>query len=311
MPTGLVLRGAELRKARELGLRHNSTRIKNIARERNRMAGVFKSFDLDGDGALSAAEFACALRRVNPELREAQVRELTQHVGKDEAGRIPWANLCDRLSASAEASQVYTPSFLKGRRWMDNGDIIGNTNDDARKGGAAPIDFSATAQERFPVPTRDTARSAGTGSRDIQTASNDQLRFDDWGSREQTRRRGRGAGVSSFQSSGLRFDDAGFQTNTVGRPSAAPTKRFSPTAQKGMQSSAMRECLQPETLAPRPSTAAASAGARSAERVLHLKSVRRAARQSSAGAFKIARPKPLTVGTPRAPRTVRRRPQRR
>lgn len=276
--TAGAFHGAELRRAREQGLRKNSTRLSQIGRERNRIAGICKTFDLDGDGVLTSDEFACALRRINPELREAQVRSYAMHVERDQHGNIPYADFCEKLSTAAETCRVHTPSYLKGIRWVDNGDIIGNTDEDERKlhHHAIPIDFKTTAQQVYSRPFRDTSLPAGIESHNLHSAARDQLMFDEWDTLNLATRRGRG--VSSFQSGGLRFDDKGYQAGTVGRGTAQPSPRFRTTAQRGMQSSAVRECLQPEIETPRPTTAPSDTCPRSAERVWHLKNARYRAR---------------------------------
>ncbi|KAG8469978.1 hypothetical protein KFE25_006433 [Diacronema lutheri] len=265
-----AFRGAELRRAREQGLRKNSTRITNIARERNRMMGVFKSFDLDGDGILTADEFACALRRVNPELRNSQVREFSRHINKERDGGIAWPEFCEKLSVAAETCRAHAPSFLKGTRWVDNGDIIGNTDDDARKlvDAAVPIDFNTTSRALLVARAPYSAPAAGTQSEHVDSAERNQVLFDEWDARNMARR---GRGVSTFQSGGLRFDDRGFQTSSVGRGAAQPAAHHRTVGHRGMLSSAVRECLQPEVPTPRPSTAAADVRPQSRDRVFHLR----------------------------------------
>jgi hypothetical protein len=264
--------GAELRRARESGLAMNSTRIANIARERNRISSVFASFDRDKDGVLTADEFSCALRRVNPELRDAQVREYAKHIDKDKNGKVMWPEFCEKLSAAAETCHTHTPTFLKGARWIDNGDIIGNTNDDSRRlhDGPVPIDFHSTTTQHFSPPKPDMNPPAGTQSHRLMHKDRSAMHFDEW---EDLNMRRRGRGVSSFQSGGLRFDERGYQAGTVGRGPAQPSPRHRTLGQKGMQSSAMRECLQPDVAATRPRTAAPVAQPQRKEVVLHMRNV--------------------------------------
>jgi hypothetical protein len=277
--------GSDLRRAREAGLRKNTSRIANIQCERNRIMGVFKSFDLDGDGVLSKDEFACALQRVNPELRDSQVREYARHIDRDKNGAIPWAEFCEKLSSAAETCTRHTPSFLKGSRWIDHGDIVGNTDEDEqrRTGSPVPIDFRTTAHEDFGASSRsrsDAIAAAGMQSSKLMTRDRVPLLFEEWDGQR------RGRGVSVFQSGGLRFDDRGFQTNTVGRAAPPPMRHRSVSQQQGRHSSAVRECLQPGFAPGPPSTpvhAAGRATPRSTERVLHLISVRACARPSAAG----------------------------
>ncbi|KAJ1616475.1 hypothetical protein T492DRAFT_1106522 [Pavlovales sp. CCMP2436] len=263
--------GAELRRARESGLRLNSTRIANIARERNRISGVFKSFDRDNDGVLSADEFSCALRRVNPELRDAQVREYASHIAKDKHGKIMWPEFCEKLGVAAQTCRTHTPAFLKGSRWIDNGDIIGNTNDDVRHlhDGVIPMEFHTTTNAHYSPPKPDMKPPAGTQSFKMMQKERSAMHFDEWDALNTSGRRSRG--VQSTQSGGLRFDERGFQAGTVGRGAAQPSPRPRTLVQMGMQSSAMRECLQPDVAVARPRTSAPVAQPQRKEVVLHMR----------------------------------------
>jgi hypothetical protein len=269
-----ALRGADLRHAREQGLRKNSDRVSDIQHERNRMIGVFKSFDTDGDGRLTAVEFSSALRRVNPGLNEAQIREYARHIDRDKGGAIPWAEFCDKLSVAAETCHAHTPGFLKGSRGRDHGDIIGNTDDDLRRRRDAPADveFVSAASEIGTAQGLPQPLPAGRCSSDMMTKERTAFLFEEWDELNM-QRRGRGSSVA--QSSGLRFDDRGYQTNVVGRGAVPPAARERSLPQRGQQSFAVRDCLQPTgNVLSRPHVAAIAAAAPlGKERVLHMRSV--------------------------------------
>lgn len=271
---GAIVTGAELRRAREAGLRRNTARNEALQLEHRRIVSIFKNFDVNSDGVLSADEFRHALRRINPELNDAQVREFTRRVDANGDGQIAWDEFSSRLAASS-AESVQTPHFLKAQRWQDSGDIVAHTDAGLLTDPGEGARTTTTMNALFSPPSREHIEPAGTHSTNYMDRSRAPLLFEEYESFGIGKRRGRG--VAEFQSHGLRFDERGFVTGTQHRP--APS--WSPRAEARRphvhaQRSSVRECLQPDVF--RPNTAQPRLRApepnEPSERVLHMRQVR-------------------------------------
>jgi len=247
---GEAMSGADLRRAREAGLRANPERKAELDMERRRLISIFQTYDKDGDGKLTTHEFEGAMRRVNVDFTERQAQDLSRRVAKNSDGLVEWGDFCDRFTAAAETLQV--SQAMKQERWQDNGAILAHHSGGGFGTTSETMDMETTHRTEHAPLRRDDLPPAGTHSSKFMNKDRAPLLFDEWDSLRSGARRGRGA--SAFQSSGLRFDERGFQTGTranASRPhTAEPPRAHRATVTRPAAS--VRECLQPELVANAP-----------------------------------------------------------
>ena len=104
------MRGLESSPAHQLQTRRKSETLQKL----------FRKFDLNGDGELSAKEFVTALRTMNSQLSDHKIRTIARDIDADGDGVVDYHEFSAQLAA--DASQL--PLFLKGKRWHDSGDIV-------------------------------------------------------------------------------------------------------------------------------------------------------------------------------------------
>mmetsp|Transcript_5655 Transcript_5655/g.16832 ORF Transcript_5655/g.16832 Transcript_5655/m.16832 type:complete len:282 (-) Transcript_5655:683-1528(-) len=264
---GGAVSGADLRGAREEGLRKNQTRMREVARERDRLAAILRTHDSDGDGKLTPEEFTRAIRRVDLDLSEKQARAYTSRVLTAD-GAVAVGDFCDKFVHAADSLQV--SQALKTERWQDNGDILSHHYSSSQGERVDGYDFNTTNKTEMPALSPDGSAPAGTHSSKFMYKDRVPMLFAEWDSLRSGARRGRG--VSAFQSQGLRFDERGFQAGT-GRAPRRPMTAELPREHRATMTrpaASVRECLQPDVMHYNPIPAPTRL-APTDHRVLHFK----------------------------------------